>query len=83
MRAKGRRRRAVVVRSGRRYIGCGLRRPPSAARAVATAVFTWAPSAALLLMLLVSAYAIEWPPQHPAVRVAPFSMQDFVAAARR
>jgi hypothetical protein len=34
-------------------------------------------------MLLVSAYAIEWPPQHPAVHVAPFSIEDFVAAARR
>jgi hypothetical protein len=63
---------------------CGLRRPPpSAIRVITSAVFTWIPSAALLFLFLASAYAIEWPPQHPAVRVAPFSMEDFVTAARR
>ena len=87
MRTQRRGRRAVVVRKGRQYVVCGLGRPlrPSPLRMVVSAVAAWIPFSALVLLVLVSACAIEWPPTQraPNQRVAVHSMEDFFYAYRR
>ena len=81
VRAKRRRHRRFVVRSGRRYIVCGIR---GRGASFTTRFVTWVPGATLLLTMLVSLYAIERPlPPGPVVAVSPYSIEDFANAARR
>jgi hypothetical protein len=88
MRARQRRRRVVVVPSGRRYVVCGLRatsrRSESPSR-LAVAIFTGIPVSTLLFVMLVSVYAIgrPLPEQRTVTTVAAYSIDDFANVMKR
>jgi hypothetical protein len=87
MRAIRRHRRSVVARSGRRYAVCGLRVPPcrSATSRLVVTFATWIPFSTLVLLIIMSAYAIEspLPQQHGPSRIAAYSIDDYATAFRR
>ena len=79
--------RIIVVRGGRRYELCGLERLrlPLVRRRPA-----WLPGATMLVVVLLSALALERPPQlpdnpgerPPIAAVSHFTIDDFFAATR-
>jgi hypothetical protein len=88
MSGAGRRDRRTVVRNGRHFLVCGLRKRSAQATRARSLPNAWLPSITLLLVLIVSAIALERPPRYPddpqrrlpIVSVARFTVEDFVAA---
>ena len=88
MRHNGRFRR-IVLRHGRRFVVCGLRRPPLRHNPeLAPLPFGWRTRATLLIVAVAVAFAVLRPPavptgpEQPAIGFARYSIDDFANASR-